>query len=266
MRAEAAVEATDSWRRLRALAIGAREGWFGYVAGDLGAGRHLLQVGDRLREIQRDETFGWAHGVAAANGKAHLLDDLGLVPPLVSIEQAARDLGITTDGVDYRIAAGKLYPLYLARARGGRERHLFAAQVRAAVPGRGPKDEITAWEAGRDEAAAEWLRIRAQLPPTTRIVDMPDYAGPAPSPSPLPLPSGPAESIRCMNALIIGDGEGWFEYVHGDPGAGRYLVSVLDNGDDREMTIPGDDVLPWVLGHGDVHGHPELVAYREGLG
>ncbi len=255
MRSEAAVEATDSWRRLRALAVGAREDWFAYVAGDLGAGRHLLQVDGRLREIQRDETSGWAHGVAAAHGKAHLLDDLGAVPPLVSIEQAARDLNITTDGVDYRIAAGKLYPLYLARARGGRERHLFVDQVRAAGGG-GPKDE----------AAARWQAIRAQLPPTTRIVDMPDYAGPAASPSPLPLPSGPAESIRRMNALIIGDAEGWFEYVHGDPTTDRYLVSVLDNGSDREMTLPGDDVLPWVLGHADVHGHPELVAYREGLG
>lgn len=252
MRADTAVEAAESWRRLRALAIGAREGWYGYVAGDLGAGRHLLQVGDRHREVQRDETFGWAHGVAAAHRKAHLLDDLGLVPDLVSIEQAARALNITTDGVDYRIAAGKLYPLYLARARGGRERHLFATQVNAAL--------------GDDEAAAQWQRTRALLPPTTRIVDMPEYTGPAPSPSPLPLPSGPAESTRRMQALMIGDVEGWFVYVHGDPTADRYMVSVLDNGGDREMTIPGDDVLPWVLGHADVHGYPELVAYRKGLG
>lgn len=247
--------ATDAWRRVRILAIGHQRGWFRYAAGDLNAGRHILDLGNGvLREVLRDEVEGWVFGVGAARGDVAALAAVGEPPALVSIPEAATILGMSEEGVSWRVNERHLYPLYLARERGGRERYLFAAQVQTQV------------EEGSDDAG--WRAIEALLPPLAPVTKLRDWGGPRPSPDPLPIPPGGKSRDRWVRALMIGHQEGWFEYEHIDPRADVATATVATgNGDDRlRVTVPGEHILPWVLGHADVHGHPELVAYREGLG
>lgn len=249
--------ATDAWRRLRALKIGDERGWFTYLAANGWIGRYVVRIAStgRLRELHRAEVYHWAHGVATAIGDDAALTAIGRVPALYTIEDTANYLDRTPDTVLNRIREGKLLPiLHVTPDAGGVQKLLYTSQVRAYAGGRA--------------AATRWEKIHALLPPPTRIADLADYPGPAPSPDPLPLPAGKQEATRRARtrALMIGDSEGWFEYVAGDPIAGRYQVRTVGNGDRRPHVLPGARVLPWVLGHADHHGHPELVAYREGLG
>lgn len=270
-------EADHAWRRIRALWTCHQRGWIEYVAAEpkarpisgprTGGSRWLVrQPKDAprpgaLRELRREEVIAWAFGVACAHGEPEALDGLdGLeAPELITEAQAAALLHLSPDGVRYRLRGGhvgRLYPFYHAAHR-GIVRKLIAAQVRTIAD---PNDAA---------AAAAWEEIRKQLPPPTRFADLPDYRGPAPSPTPLPVDGPtryPAEETRAIQALMIGDAEGWFRHNHSDAAASRYSVTVHTPTGEIDLTLPGPDVLAWVLGHADTHGHGDLVAYREGLG
>ncbi len=245
-----------AYRMLLTLQAGATAGWYQYVGANPRSGRYLVSIAGRRRLLFRDEVIHWVDGVRRARRAGVSLpgDDI-TAPEMLTRDQAAAILGMTSDGINYHLGRGKLYPLFVLSPAGGMERMLFAAQVYATIPGNQSRDPVT-----------QWHRIRALLPPPLRYEQV--LGGefvPAASPDPLPIPRGWTEFQRRVQALKIGHSEGWFAYVAGS--ADVYTVEVLRRQAQRStVTLPAAGVLPWTLGVADHYGHPELVAYREGLG
>jgi hypothetical protein len=85
----------------------------------------------------------------------------------------------------------------------------------------------------------------------------------------LPVPTGRNEVTRRYLALNAGRDAGWWSYeLTSATGSGkaadmRYHVTLGKRGTVRVL-LPGE-VLAWALGVADAKGHPEVVAYREGL-
>jgi hypothetical protein len=262
-----------AWYRLRLLAIGHAAGWYEYAGGDLSEGRHVLRLPNgQWRELRRYEEVGWVRGVADAMHDGHTAEVWANIPipELWTIQETADALGVTEAQINYRFVndwrpstfgTGRkrasvdrwLYPVYVLSGN-LRVQHTIAAQAKASL--------------GDTAAEAEWQRLRGLLPPTTTIPEVTDYPGPVPSPDPLPF-GNDRPMARRAEALTIATNEGWLDFVHGDPQHGRWTVDVPTGNDHvhrRTLQDADMDVLAYVLGHADVHGHPELVAYREGLG
>lgn len=252
-----------AWYRLRLLGLGHTAGWYEYAAGD--QRRSVLRLPEspdtpgrftRWREIHRSEIRGWVRGVADAANDDHTGDAWNLEPSqaatpyMLTTTEAAAALGIKESTVDYRYMNASLYPVYVQRRNA--ERYAIWPQIADQL-------DLPGW-------SEEWQRIRSTLPPLTRVEQLTSYPGPVPSG---PLPYRNERRIgQQMEALTIADAEGWCAYVHGDGrDDGRYTIEV-PAGPDHVTTriLTGDDVLPYVLGLADWHGHPELVAYRDGLG
>lgn len=84
---------------------------------------------------------------------------------------------------------------------------------------------------------------------------------------PLPVPPERSRVSRRYLALNAGREAGWWDWELGTVTTRAadqlYLVTLKPSGLRRELRA--DEVLPWALGVADMHGCPEVVAYREGL-
>jgi hypothetical protein len=274
-----------------------------YVAGDLTDRAHVVQLeqdGQRAyRTLVSGESFWWVLGMADAVGYGAAVEAIQEepLPELLTVDEAAGRLPaadrwggqkgnrMTPDGITYLINNGTLYPFYGA----GNARHVFAAQVQAEALARAAKalhqDAVAAnRDAGHDRrssprvtrlqdqaaAAAEsartaftqWMQVRTLFPANVRIKDLNVDVTPGPSPHPLPVRGDVAEATRRVTALMLGHNMGWFRYLHPEPDGDMYMVEVGD----VTRLIPGEGVLPWVLGIADHHGEADRAAYRAGLG
>jgi hypothetical protein len=281
------------YHQLRALRIAHDEGWCEYVAADLAEARHVLGLSTGYRTLIRGEAWWWCRGLAAGYGRDQLvLDVLGeQMPELLTTADAAKRIPavdrwstqrgpwMSSDGIAYQVNKGTLYPLYGP----GRLRYLFVDQVDALALGktgevltkqgqtRAQLRAIDEAQTEADTARQRWLKIRALLPPLVRLgsaaveVDV----TPRPSPRPLPVPKETTERSRRAQALMIGNREGWFRFVHPplDDDTDPYVVEVVDaDGDTVQLGLPHEGVLPWLLGIADRHGQGAKVAHRPGLG
>jgi|GEM_PF-1958658 len=251
-------DAYDAIRRLRALRICHDEGWATYVAGDLRYSRHLVRTPDgTVRLLDRDQLYWsgrrqhrvdapywWARGVADANGEFDRLDNVA-IPQLVTVKDACRVSATvggpaTAEGLTARIAAGKLYPLYLA----DKIRWLSVDQIRADAD---------------PTAAARWHRFQTQLPPRRHLGDVPPGEADQPPPAPPAIPADLPVTERRTHALLLATEEGWADFVASERDQHHM---VLVNGDEETTrVVPGPAVLPWVLGLADGHGHGHLAVY-----
>jgi hypothetical protein len=262
--------------QLRALRIVDTEGWARYIAGDLVADRHALQLDNGYRLLEPGEAWWWSQGIADGYGYGYLLTDLGEepAPELLTLGDAAALLpqgqrsgdAMTLRGAEHLIKSGQLYTVHA-----GRTRYVFRAQVdalaAARIADRHPGDLSLRARAVQLQEA--WAGVRALYPPATRLVDLAEQPVPHPSPDPLPIRDG-LQPRRRRAALLAGHDEGWFDFRQPvTTGTGRvtgYTV-VIGRGEDAvERLLPPGGVLPWVLGVADYYGQSKLVAYRDGLG
>lgn len=241
-----------AWARLRALRIGHDEGWFRFLAGTPREGRYAVELHDdsvRLlhrdvmltrgdREVRRDEALAWVHGNAWGHGHPELLAAIEPCPEVLDSAAAASRLQLSTVAINVRVMSAKLNPLRIAR----RERRFLAAEIDAHAPGASDADR------------ARWEAMRALLPPSVRLDQVPVTE--TPGPDPLPVPPAPNEPQRCITALSLGQQFGWWTYLHG--GTDHYTIVV----DGTEVVLPGLAVLPWAWGFADAHLRGDEIAYR----
>lgn len=259
-------------RRLRALRALIDAGLIDYLGGNRPAGNHLVRVRRHgftrlLRrdykinvghgKVRVDEAYWWSLGFADAAGRgAELVERDFAMPALVSTAEAlevyhAAGTPLTEDQVRRTLTrGGKLYPFYPLASRVRLSRDQVAADSDAA-------------------ARARWADLERTLPP---VVGEDLVRGYVPDPSPDPLPIGPVtdagmtEARRRILALRIGHGEGWFHHEFSDAPADVYSSDTAGPDGDVSRDLPGEGVLPWVLGHADWHHQADMVAYRAGLG
>lgn len=236
--------AAEFFARLRALKIGAEEGWFANLAGELRAGPYVVELPHGVRELTREEVWWWCLGVGDGYSHGDLIVSAAEVPDLLTIDEAAAILNVSRAGVNYQLARRQLFCAYL-----GGERHLVAAQVRAAV--------------GDTAAADEWRRLRELWPARVGIGDLPGYKAPdGPGNPKIVAASGTRKRII---ALTEGSVAGLFRYRYVDPGRDAYGVAVTVGRQTVRRELVGERALYWALGVADRHGRPDVVAYRPGI-
>lgn len=158
--AQTAADPRPVYMELRALRVFHDEGLGDYVAGDLSARIHVVNLPtSRYRTLIKGEAFWWVLGFADAVGHGAEITALQNeeLPELLSVHEAARlipttdrwggakNAHMTADGITHNITAGRLYPLYGPY----RVRWLFADQVRS---------EAAARRAGAAQAAERQQR------------------------------------------------------------------------------------------------------------
>lgn len=227
-------DAADYFARLRALQIGHEEGWYAYLAGDNNPGRYLVELFDGPRFLDRD-AYWWVLGAADRYGHGNLVLAPAEVPDLVTLEQAADVFGLTVVGVRNRINRGLLYVAY----PGGRRR-LVRAQVLA--------------QAGNESARAEWARLSALWPPTTRIHDI----DPPVETPPTPVITTPTAAHR-IQVLTAASEAGLIRYLWVDPTTDIHAASITVDGDTTVRQLYGPTVIPWVRGVADMAGRSDIL-------
>jgi hypothetical protein len=262
-----------AWKRLTALRIGERQGWYRYRAGDHYRARYALRLNGpglvhrvlnrdamHLRggaERRMDETLPWLVGHAFGKGHPGVFAGhagIGECPPLLTAEQAAAALHVSTHSVHLYVAQGELHPLYGAR----HQRHYFEAEILART--------------GDPAAIRQWAAIRDRLPdpdPGRQLAAVTE------TPRPQPLPVAPALTLqsRCAQALEIAEDHGWLRFIADtlDPqlATNVYTIELAVPDDDQpgvfqrvRLRLPNLAVLPFVWGLGDAYICGDDVAYR----
>jgi hypothetical protein len=282
----------DTVRGLRALGIGIHTKLFVYLGLDRRHGRHLLDVVATRRRhghiIDRDDAQPWVEGLALAQGIPTTVDrllalDRDRPPKLLTLDAAAARIpsvdahgnrrrpaaeGISPASIEYLIRHGGLYAVYGPDIN--QTRRFFLAQVdalaaarHALAAGREARDHPTPARLARAEtartraeaAATRWATIENELPPAVGLTDV--KVSPAYGP---PVPRQTA-ALR-LEALGIGNREGWFDLLWPVKDGG-YLVQVaLTEGEPIRRVVPESRVLPWVEGFGCWHRKESLVTFR----
>jgi hypothetical protein len=251
----------EYFARRQALRIGEDEGWFEIVGVDEKTGRgltarpgryafNLAAGGERRQRVMlHDEVFWWCLGLGDAVGQGGLVLQPPPIPEILSFAEAAEQLGLTEDGLAYRIRDAVNSRLHPVRPHG--ERELLAVEVRAAAR---PDDP---------EAQAEWVRLQEVWPLYGPIpAGFAAGAGPYELAVPAPMPSG----VREMFALNRASEAALVRYLYADRDRDVYAATVVvDEGLAVTRELTAKSVLPWLQGIADQRNQPEVTTYRQGL-
>lgn len=287
-------------RRRHYLHLGAQAGWCEVLGADEMAGRYLVAISGRRRllssatptwirsaEVRIDEPRWWAVGVADVHGLV-LPEQLPDHGGLLTTAETADELGVSAKGIGQLVAAARrdpdanqLTPLGVSRRDPwhffAREVELhqavadLASQQQAHAAAKAAREPLGTFQAAMTRTRSRITRARkawqaiAEVFPSPPALDDAAAAKVAPSPDPLPLGSSHDAENR-LNALLIGEREGWFGYDGYNSADDLYSVSLVRGGGRFARLLPRQAVLPWVLGVADASGGHRLVAYREGLG
>lgn len=265
-----------AWLALRALATLHQQKVARYVAAqDPGRGWHVLDLAApampkrayrQLRILPRyytsprrptAGTFGtpgeaWWYALGMEDHIAHgvFLEAVAKerAPKLLTVADAAVELGISPGGVRALLESYALYPVYEVDATDHRTRRLvFAAQV---VARRGGARNVQ-----------RWREIRALLPDLQRVDTIAEHVILPASPAVLPVDPAMPTPLRQREALAIGHTAGWYK-VTGQQDE-RFTLALPDG---RVRELPLRAVEPWLLGLADARGEGARVAYRDDLG